>query len=339
MLSRRSAVVAVVALAALVGCSKKKGAEAAGGAAPSAGAPAKVKLALNWVPEPEFGGFYAARETGAFREAGLDVDILGGGPGVPVVQMVAAGQADFGIAGADDVVIARARGADVVAVFATFQSSPQGIMVHASRGLKSLAEVFESGTLAMEPGHPYAKWLQKRYGGGAAKIVPYDNGVARFLADPSYAQQCFVTAEPIAARQKGGDPRVFLVAESGYDPYTATVIVRGETLKEKPALVRAFVQATTAGWSSYLADPKPANAVMAKLNPSMDAATFAAAAEAQKPLVETAETRASGLGTMKRERWATLAAQLVELGVVASAPPVESLYADVRGATMPASAK
>src|SRR5690242_7995775 len=92
----------------------------------------KLVLALNWVPEPEFGGFYAARETGAYRRQGFDVDIRGGGAGVPVVQMVATGRADFGTVGADELVTARARGADVVAVFATFQTSPQGIMVHAS---------------------------------------------------------------------------------------------------------------------------------------------------------------------------------------------------------------
>ncbi len=53
----------------------------------------KVKLALDWVPEPEFGGFYAARQMGAFAKEKLEVDIAGGGAGVPVVQMVATGKA------------------------------------------------------------------------------------------------------------------------------------------------------------------------------------------------------------------------------------------------------
>src|SRR5512145_11013 len=84
--------------AVAVGCSKDKdkappaaaGEGTSASAAPAPG-PARVKLALDWVPEPEFGGFYAARESGAFARHGLEVEVLGGGAGAPVAQMVAAG--------------------------------------------------------------------------------------------------------------------------------------------------------------------------------------------------------------------------------------------------------
>src|SRR5690242_9160660 len=79
-----------------------------------------LTLALNWLPEPEFGGFYDARERGFYKNRGLEVQIQGGGAGVPVVQMVATGRADFGTVTADDLIMARSRGADLVAVFATF---------------------------------------------------------------------------------------------------------------------------------------------------------------------------------------------------------------------------
>src|SRR5438552_18646177 len=119
----------------------------------------KVSIALNWVPEPEFGGIYAAREGGAFGKHNLAVDIKPGGAGAPTWQQVASGQAQFGVASADEVVIARASGADVVAIFAIYQTCPQAIMVHQSRGLKSIDEVFNpgGGTLAMEVGLPYGK--------------------------------------------------------------------------------------------------------------------------------------------------------------------------------------
>lgn len=309
----------------VVGCSRDKS------PAPSAkGEKTPVKLALNWVPEPEFGGFYAARESGAYARAGLEVEILGGGAGVPVPQMVATGKVEFGLTGADDVVLAQARGLDLVAVFATFQTHPQGIMVHASRGLNSLEEVFRSGlTLAIEPGIPYASWLRHKYGFDGVKIVPYDGGVARFVSDENFGQQCYVTSEPIAARQKQANPKVFLVAESGYDPYGVVVVVRRQFLEEKPALVRAFVEASAQGWRQYLDDPGPTNELMAKLNPSMDLATFAAAAEAQRELIENEETRRFGLGVMKRERWETLAQQLVETKVIERAPQVDRLFSSV----------
>ncbi|KYF84710.1 ABC transporter substrate-binding protein, partial [Sorangium cellulosum] len=252
-------------------------------------------------------------------------EILGGGAGVPVVQMVAGGQVDFGISGADEVLTARARGADVLPLFAVFQTSPQAIMTHESRGAKGIADVLKSGTLAIEPGLPYAAYLKKKYGFDKVKVVPYDGGVARFVADKDFSQQCFITAEPIAARRKGSDPATFLVASEGFNPYVVVVITRAALWKENPERVRAFVRATREGWRAYLHDPTRANAVMAKLNTSMDAETFVAAAEAQRPLIETPEVKEKGLGAMTRERWETLAKQLVDLGVLEKVPPIDDL--------------
>ncbi len=284
-----------------------------------------MKLALNWVPEPEFGGFYAAKEGGSFTAEKLDVDIQGGGAGVPVVQMVATGRAEFGIAGADEVLTARSHGADVVALFATYQTSPQAIMAHASRGATGIADLLKDGQIAIEPGLPYAAFLKKKYGDIKAKVVPYDGGVAHFLADKDFAQQCYVASEPLAAKKKGSDPQVFLVADEGFNPYVGVVITSRSLARDKPDVVKAFVRSVRAGWKEYLADPALANAAMAKLNTSMDAETFAAAAAAQKPLIEAGDAASKGVGTMTKERWETLAKQLAELGMLPKAPEIDFL--------------
>src|SRR5882757_4787830 len=127
MMRRRSFL--AVCAAALAACSK----------------PSKIRLALNWKPDPQFGGFYAA----PYETHGLDVEILPGGAGTPTIQMVGAGSAEFGVVSADELIVARSQGNDVVALFAVFQNNPQGILVHASRKLKSLSDLLKSGgTLA-----------------------------------------------------------------------------------------------------------------------------------------------------------------------------------------------
>lgn len=319
----------MVLVVAMGACSRSKEAtpapQAATGTAAGAATAAltPVKLALNWVPEPEFGGFYAARELGAFKKHGLETTILGGGANVPVLQMVASGQADFGTIGADELLLARAHGVDVIPLFAVYQTSPHGLMAHASRGAKNIQDVLSSGTIALEPGNPYVAFLKKKYGFDKVKVVPYDGGVARFVADKDFAQQCFITSEPIAARRLGASPTVFLVAEEGFNPYQTVVITRRELWKTQPARVKDFVAAVREGWRAYLDDPAPANTIMAKLNTTMDAETFTAASQAQKPLIETDETRARGLGAMSRERWDTLGRQLVDLGLIEKAPTVD----------------
>jgi NitT/TauT family transport system substrate-binding protein len=286
---------------------------------------ATLALALNWKPEPEFGGIFEAERLGAFEKRGLSVERTGG-PGAPVVQMVTAKQVTFGIASADEVVLARDRGSDVVAVFATYQTCPQGLMTHVARGIDTLAALLAApGTLAVEPGLPYVKFLEQRYGFGALRVVPYTYSITPFLRDPSFTQQVFVTAEPIAARRAGAEPKVFLVADSGYDPYTAVVITHGDTLRSDAARVARFVEALREGWASYLADPAPANARMGPLNPEMDAEAFRLAAEAQRPLIEVAN---GAVGSMTEERWAELAEQLTALGLVKEAQPPERYFAN-----------
>lgn len=316
--SRVRVLVALFAVAALLGCRRNP--------APQASGNTKVKLQLNWVAEPEFGGFYAARDGGAFAKQGLEVDIVAGAAGTPVLQIVASGQAEFGTVGGDDVVLARARGVDVVAIFATFQHSPLGVMVHGARGIDKLDDL-KSGTLALEPGLPFGQWLKKKYGFAGVTLVPYDGGVAKFLTDPQYAQQCYVTSEPIAARHKGASPRVFSAQETGFDPYTNVIVTRTSTLRSNAPLVRKLVTAVVEGWRSYLADPKAANATMHGLNTAMDAETFAEAAKTQEPLVR-GELANGAVGTMTEARWATLAAQLEALGTVTHAPPARECFSN-----------
>jgi NitT/TauT family transport system substrate-binding protein len=284
----------------------------------------KTRLALNWKPEPDFGGFYAA----PYEKYGLDVEILPGGAGTPTIQMVGAGSAEFGIVAADELVVARSRGNDVVAVFAMFQNNPQGIMVHASRKLTSIGDIFRHpGTVAMQRGLSYARLLEKMYGFDKVKIVPSPNGdVSAFLHDKNFAQQCFITSEPLIAKRQGADVQVFPISDIGFNPYTDVMATSGELLRSKPEMVKPMVAAVREGLRIYLDDPKSTNVHMQQLNPTMPLDLFTETSEVQKPLIETEETRRNGLGVMTKERWETLIKQLKDLGDIEKAPAAEECF-------------
>ena len=74
---------------------------------------AKTRLALNWKPEPQFGGFYAAELNGEFKKRKLNVEIIPGGAGTPVIQMIGLGSVEYGLVSGDEVIIARSRGMKV----------------------------------------------------------------------------------------------------------------------------------------------------------------------------------------------------------------------------------
>jgi NitT/TauT family transport system substrate-binding protein len=296
--------------------------------APAAKSTEKVRLALNWKPEPQFGGFYAARLTDVDKKNGIEFDLVPGGAGTPVVQMVAAGQFDFGIASADEVVVSRARGSDIVALFAVYQTNPQAILTHAERSFDSLSDVFKSGgTIAMQKGLPYAVFLSRKYANGSkASIVPYLGGISNFLARPDHSQQCFVTSEPFLARKQGAKVKTFLVADSGFNPYTTVVVTRRSMLKEKPELVKNVVASVREGWRRYLDQPDETNAKMNELNPSIDLVTFRQMSEAQRPLIEGTAVIGGALGAMTAVRWSELSEQLESMKVIESRPESDSLF-------------
>jgi NitT/TauT family transport system substrate-binding protein len=316
--------VGALLLALSGGCSKQDQQQAS----TSTGRPATVQLTLDWKPEPEFGGFYAAQGSRAFDKHGLDVTIKSAGAGAPTWQLVATGQTDFATTAADQVLIARARGADVVALFAVYQTSPQGIMVHEARELRKIDDVFNNpGTLAAED-NAWLHFCLKKFPDAKVKVTAYTGGIAAFLAKQDYAQQCFITSEPILASRQRSDPQTFLIADAGYNPYTTVVITNSDTVKNKPAVVKSMVAACREGWRAYLDDPSGANATMQSLNSDMDPQTFAAAASAQKPLIETDETKKSNVGVMSSERWDTLSKQLVDLKVIDKPIPAGKCYVD-----------
>jgi NitT/TauT family transport system substrate-binding protein len=287
----------------------------------------KLQLALNWKAEPEFGGFYAAKLSGSFQRRNLDVDITEGGAGTPVVQMVANGKAPFGIAAADEVVISQARGTDVIALFAVYQINPQGLMVHPERGFKSIADVFSSpGTLAIQSGAPFTLFLESRFHNYKVKLVPYAGGVATFLTDPNYSQQCFVTSEPLIARRKGKAAQNFLIADAGFKPYGTVVIARRQYVEKNQKQTRDLIDAIREGWIAYLPSPEEANALMVKLNPAMDADTMKEAAEVQKPYIVSNGGSTKELGKMAGERWTTLSNQLFDLKLIEKKPRAEKLF-------------
>ena len=280
------------------------------------GSPTKldpVTLQLNWFPEAEHGGYYAALVKGYYRQAGLDVTIQPGGGNTPVVQEVALGRAQFGVANADDILFARAQDAHVVAVMAPLQTSPRCLIVHEKAGIKNFDDLHDL-TLAVKPGAAFADYLRLKAPLKNVQIVPYTGSVQQFLRDEHYAQQGYVFSEPYVARENGGDPQVLMLADLGFNPYTSLLFTTNKRLDTQPDLVRRMVAASIRGWADYLENPASTNQRIHELNPEMDLPALAYGATAIRPLVETVESGTRGIGRMELERWQSLERQLVETG-------------------------
>ncbi len=330
-----SLVAASAALVVQPGCSRDPAAAPAqprAAAAPSTGAlPADdpslvtVTLQLNWFPEAEHGGYYAALVHGYYRAEGLKVEIIPGGTDSPVVQQVARGNADFGVVNADNILFARAEEAPVVALMAPLQISPRCLIVHESSGIRDFKDL-KNMTIAMSTSNAFTQFLRHKLPLKNVNVVPYAGNVAQFLLDKNFAQQGYVFSEPFVARKNGGDPRVLMLSSLGYNPYTSVLVTRDAMVAERPAIVEKMVAASVRGWEQYLRAPRETNTYIHRLNPQMGLDILAYGAKTLEPLVLDNVAEREGIGTMSRARWQQLADQLVETA------QLKPQRADVEGA-------
>ncbi|TWT59972.1 ABC transporter substrate-binding protein [Rubinisphaera italica] len=273
----------------------------------------KVTLALNWLPEAEHGGFYAALLNGDYKKEGLEVEILPGGPDSPVIQRVATGRVDFGISNADRILLGRAQQAPVVGVFAPLQHSPRCIVVHKSSGIESFDQL-KNVTLAMSDAPAFSHYLREKLPLEGVKIVRSTGSLSQFLQDPAFAQQGYVFSEPIVAQKQGIETNSLLLSELGFDPYSSVLIVSEKTLSEQPELVEKFVRASMAGWKTYLENSDTVHEYIQTINPEMPRDVLDGGMEALRKLCRNADGEFTG--EMDPERWKTLSSQMEELKLI-----------------------
>jgi NitT/TauT family transport system substrate-binding protein len=266
--------------------------------------PAKVVFITNWYAQAEHGGFYQAVAEGIYQRQGLDVEVKMGGPQINVLQLLLAGQADL-VMGYDlQTIKAVEQGLPVVTVAATFQKDPAVLIAHP--GVATLSDL-KSRTLLIGQASEttFWPWLKAKYGFTDAQKRPYAFSVQQFLVDPNVAQQGYLTSEPFTIEKAGIKPVVFLLADSGYPPYAQTVLVTAKTQKDKPEMIRKFVQASAEGWKSYLKNPAPGNALIKKANPEMteELMAFGVAKMKEYGLVTGGDAKALGILSMTDNRW------------------------------------
>jgi NitT/TauT family transport system substrate-binding protein len=90
---------------------------------PAGGGTTKIRFQLQWVAQAQFAGYYAALDQGYYKDEGLDVSLLLGGPNVDNVNAVASGTAEIGTAWLPKMLQSRENGTDLVSIAQVFQRS------------------------------------------------------------------------------------------------------------------------------------------------------------------------------------------------------------------------
>lgn len=224
-----------------------------------------ITVQLDWVAEPEHGGFYQAQARGFFRDEGLDVTIMPGGPNAYVLPRIATGQADIGQADSTNTLLQQAEGLPIVQFAAVFQDDPSGLLVNAGSPVRKFEDL-QGKTIIARPEWAFLKFLQKKYG-LTVSVVPQNFSVAAFMGNKEAIQQGYFIAEPYHIVHAGGQmPRFLSTWDAGFRAY-AVLITNKKFAREHPAELKAFLRAYIRGWQDYVTgDPAPAHAALKNAN-------------------------------------------------------------------------
>ena len=278
-----------------------------------------ITVQLDWVAEPEHGGFYQAQAKGFFTEAGLNVTLIQGGANAFPTQKVAAGQVQFAQADSTNTILAIGEGLPITQVAAVFQQNPSVLMLHAENPITTFEEL-DGKTLMARPEWAFLPYLKQKYDIDF-KLIPFNFSVANFIADKNFIQQGFYIAEPFFVEQGGGQKPKFLYAwDAGFDSYVV-LVANSAWSADHPEQTRAFLAAYIRGWDDYLhGDPAPAHELMKQENANN---TDAFLAYSRQMIIDEKLVIGRGsdggpakIGQLETERFATQIEQLEELNIL-----------------------
>jgi NitT/TauT family transport system substrate-binding protein len=282
----------------------------------------KVSFGTNWVAEAEHGGHYQALVDGTYRRYGLDVTIVPGGPQVNNRILLPVGKLDFFMsANTLQSFDAVEQNIPTLAVAAMFQKDPQVLIAHPDQGIDTFEDLKKLTLFISKEGlASYFQWLKADFGFSEAKVKPYTSNPQPFLADKQSAMQGYVTSEPYAIeKQAGFKPKVFLIADQGFNSYSTLIETRRDLVEKKPDLVQRFVDASIIGWANYLyGDNRATNALIRRNNPEMtdELLAYSVAKMKEYGIVDSGDAATLGIGAMTDARMQNFYDKMLRAGVV-----------------------
>lgn len=229
---------------------------AATAVAGDANAKERVSLQLKWRHQFQFAGYYAALAKGYYRDAGLEVDLIEAAPEEDPVAAVLRGEAEFGV-GTSELLLLRGKGRPVVVLATIFQHSPLVFIAKGSSTETDLQGLYHK-PLMIEPqsAEIFAYFRNEGMDPAHLNIVHHSFSVEDLLHDRVAAMTGYSTDEPFLLQQAGVEFSVFSPRAGGIDFYGDNLFTTESVIRTKPAVVKAFREASLRGWEYALAHPE-----------------------------------------------------------------------------------
>lgn len=306
-----------------------------GAATGNAVAQDKVLFSLQWIPNGNHFGVFAAKEQGFYREASLDVDIQRGFGSGDTAKRVATGTADIGIADAGSVIVGRSNGMKIKLLASLYEKSPDVIFFIRNNGIAKPKDL-EGRTIGATAGEAAEKMIPifaAKAGFDSTKL-----NVVNIAPSAKYASLVaktvdlivgFINEEPpiqAAAQKTGLQVGHFLFTDFGIDYYSLGIIASDNTVAQRPDMLKRFVAATMKGYAWAIKNPERAADDFVKNYPETTRSVVIEQWHAALPLIVTDNTRKDGLGTIESAKMDDTIKLISQVQKIEKPVPAKDVY-------------
>jgi NitT/TauT family transport system substrate-binding protein len=275
----------------------------------SASAEEKFTFALNWFAVGDHAAYWVALDKGYYKAKGLDVTLENSKGSGDSIAKVDTGRADAGLADAAVVIASKARGTTIKTVGMVFDKTPLNIFSLKSRPLAKPKDL-EGATLGSPPGDAQRQMFPafaKVNGIDASKVTWVNIEPAAKIAAVAEKRMDgvsdYTTGLPLYEKAAGkGNVVMMPWANFGFDLYSMSIMASEKTMKERPKVLKDFLEASYMGWRDVMADPKAAMMIFKKRVPEIDVDAILENMMMGLDLMKTAQYAKEGIGSIDDKR-------------------------------------
>ncbi len=277
----------------------------------------KVSVRMKWFFSGTMSGWFAGKEQSIYKKNGIDLVINSGGPENSSIKLVAAGTDLFGVAGADEVLIAREKGIPIIPIAVLFKESPVGFISKRNKDIKKPSD-WNGKTIEVDFGSNAEiqfRALLKKFNVKNVKEVPYTYSLVPFIENKVDVSVAYIMDQVVTLKNQGIDVNVITSKEYGINPYGDVIITTEKTLKENPNLVEKFLKATIESQKWAVKNDSLAVTQLVKNVPNLKFANELQVWKATIPFL-ISNDGIENLGVMKKEKWEETQNVLIEFNAL-----------------------
>jgi NitT/TauT family transport system substrate-binding protein len=268
----------------------------------------EVNFILNWIAGGDHAPYFYAKQEGWYEDAGIDLTIEQGKGSSLAVQRTGIGASQLGLADLGTVLVARGKGADVVAVLNIYANSPYGMYWRKSSGIKGI-EDFPGKKIGNPPSDAArAMWpaLAKANGIDPDSVswvnVQPNAKLAALKAGSIDITTSFYNIHHIFKAELGDDMGYFAWKDLGINPYGNSIIANGDFLEKSPEVVRDFVHVTQKAFHFCTENPEPCVDALVAANTGLQKENELQNWQLVTELMSDEHSRTVGLGHFEPKR-------------------------------------